>query len=596
MSGVRRSTRKKSENVEVSEKTDIVNMLFSAASTTSKKKKTGNYKKKKIDDDTSSLLVPAVAYATGSSSSSTTLWKKTIDVMDAQYRIANPFWEVKDWPAKELAIIPASIKQYVSSDEFHSNCEKYTRVFYLKPYFDQAERSVQTYSHVLARPNATLDWIRRLIVRVPFIYVNNGEMQNGITFSSWKSAELKKQADKYDLLTNDERILSRRKAICSVSRVLAKGGYPKNTNKKITIYKKPLLCIMISVLGPQMDVPVLDAKYFIRKDPNCKHYFDKDLYFASVKHDVYLWLHSFNEMVKLQRDGRKGLLKLCRIGAGFFAQIREMDLNVGDDVAECILYAVAYNLSHFQFAHLQVVELMWFDTAKWFESKNRIIFHGIELRSTRTDVLDFDSDDVAEFHIGITNASDSFSCVGNEMGYESLEAYLGNNTTMRADQVYHWNSHLLESKNYKSVELPGDDFGSILFACNGQAVSKLEDQSTYKRYVHRILEQRDIVHLDAHIVEVLMKAKKEKTGGGDWIYGKFVNNIKHIFAEALISHDGRLEGLEVVPLTLMKKVFDSSTTIYSGVRLAWSKWFIYNNPTVNAEYITEANTRTQWVP
>jgi hypothetical protein len=486
MSGLRKSTRKKKDDKQqVNLSSDLEHVLSSVIIAPSKKK-AGSRKKKNNNDADTSLIMPSEISVFASASLLTTQWENTMDAMKAQNRITHPFWEIKNWPAKNMSAIAAAIKQYALSEQFRSNCKKYTRVFYLKPYFDQAEQSTLMYSHTLTRPNATLDWIRRLIVRVPFICVNGGEMQNGIAFSSWKSAELHKQTNKYDLITSDERILSRRKAICSAVQVFAKGGYPKNTNKKITMYTKPLHCIMVSVLGPQMDVPVLDAKYFIRNHTDGTLYFDKDLYFASVKHDVYLWLHSFNEMVKLQADGRKGLLKLCRVGAGFFAHIKEMNVNVGNDVAACILYAVAYILDHFAFSHIAVIELMWFDTEKWFELQEQMIFNGVKLRSSKKDVLAFDAADVAQFHIGITNASDSFSCVGNEMGYESLESYLGNNTSMRVDQVYHWNPHLLDSKNYKPVDLPDDPFASILFACNGQMVSKVDDQSTFTRFAHKV--------------------------------------------------------------------------------------------------------------
>ena len=395
-------------------------------------------------------------------------WEASINQLRASGRIQTPFWDQPDWPI-ERDTIASRIKQYAKSDLFVRESERFTRVFYLRQYFAAAAAAKDRVCGLGAPASATRtasDWIRRLLTRTPFIYVGAGELQDGTRFGSRTSETLARGVRRYGLVSHEERILARRKVVCTPVHVLARGGYPKPSNAKVTVLERRKRCLMLSVLGPQMDESALDAKYFVKRDRNGEHFFDDRLYLRSITHDVFLWLYAFDAMVRIQGDGRKGLLHMCRVGCGFFAEIRAMGVNVGDRVAACMVEAVRRVLRVRKFEHIAAIDLVRFDVADWFAGNATIVRGGVEIRANVKDALDFDDDDYAKYHIGVTNASDSWSAIGNEMGYDSLEAMLGNNTTLRVNQVYHWNPHLLDRRKYVGVDLPSE-IGSSVYACCG---------------------------------------------------------------------------------------------------------------------------------
>jgi hypothetical protein len=78
---------------------------------------------------------------------------------------------------------------------------------------------------------------------------------------------------------------------------------------------------------------------------------------------------------------------------------------------------------------------------------------GVELRFSRSDVLELRSEQLIAHHVGILAPADSFSLPGNEEGYTSLSAMMGNNTSLRLHQCFHYNPHILAAHNYVPVEL-----------------------------------------------------------------------------------------------------------------------------------------------
>jgi hypothetical protein len=78
---------------------------------------------------------------------------------------------------------------------------------------------------------------------------------------------------------------------------------------------------------------------------------------------------------------------------------------------------------------------------------------GVELRFSRSDVLELRSEQLIAHHVGILAPADSFSLPGNEEGYTSLSAMMGNNTSLRLHQCFHYNPHILAQHNYVPVEL-----------------------------------------------------------------------------------------------------------------------------------------------
>ena len=84
----------------------------------------------------------------------------------------------------------------------------------------------------------------------------------------------------------------------------------------------------------------------------------------------------------------------------------------------------------------------------------RRVCGGVELRFSRRDILELTTAHTNNFHIGILNPTDGFALPGNEEGYTSLASMMGNNTSLRLHQGWHFNVHLLQQANYVPVEMP----------------------------------------------------------------------------------------------------------------------------------------------
>ena len=63
-------------------------------------------------------------------------------------------------------------------------------------------------------------------------------------------------------------------------------------------------------------------------------------------------------------------------------------------------------------------------------------------------------EELATHVCGALNAGDCFCIPGNESGYASVEAMIGNNTDLRRVQSYIHNPHLLDEAKYHPVHTP----------------------------------------------------------------------------------------------------------------------------------------------
>lgn len=75
------------------------------------------------------------------------------------------------------------------------------------------------------------------------------------------------------------------------------------------------------------------------------------------------------------------------------------------------------------------------------------------VKGTRRDVLLW-TEDEAEAHVcGVLNAGDCYCIPGNEFGYCSVEAMIGNNTDLRVVQSYIHNPYLLDACRHVPVSV-----------------------------------------------------------------------------------------------------------------------------------------------
>ena len=289
------------------------------------------------------------------------------------------------------------------------------------------------------------------------------------------------------LISNEERRISRSKCVASVVKVYAIGGYnsPFNALSKQDFFS----CIIISGAGPQFEATYLDYQDFmiVKNEPTGRllqfsHFGDlppswddalkatelgDDFirigrgadailhakgYLVSMSECMHLWLQAFNDMVGMFGQGKKGYMKITAIGTGFFADLaNSLGVNIGEVIMPLLLKAVRNALSSHTYEHITALEFPDFSGRGLFTPE---VLHANGVRliaAPYKDVLDFEYEVKREFCVGLLNPGDCFACVGNELGYGSVEAMIGNNTTIRSTQCYIWNENILDECNIISV-------------------------------------------------------------------------------------------------------------------------------------------------
>ena len=351
--------------------------------------------------------------------------------------------------------------------------------------------------YYLARYFPVPSSIPPLLVHVPFVCTagdSHIETQDGRYHASLDAA---RQAVP-SLITTTQRRLSRAKCVASLARVYAVGGY--RTPLRPLAAAECFDCVVVSGAGPQFEAPYLDHADFVveagrpsARLPPYAHWgalpaTAEDLeraaqtpdggvlviagapgrylhvagYLASMAECAHLWLTAFDDTVRRvgastlpgepSSGPRKGYLKVSAIGTGFFADLAGGGPNLGRTLMPLLLRAVERALARRTYAHVAALEFPDFSPGGLFTPTAGAV-NGVALvPAPRRDVLDFPAEAKREYVVGLLNPGDCFACVGNERGYGSVEAMIGNNTTVRTTQCYIWNERILDAANYVPVE------------------------------------------------------------------------------------------------------------------------------------------------
>ena len=342
--------------------------------------------------------------------------------------------------------------------------------------------------------------ITPLLVHVPFICTGGDsdiETQDGQYQPSLAAARKAFPT----LISDHQRRLSRNKCITSLARVYAVGGY-RSPLKRFT--KEDCFdCIVVSGAGPQFEAKYLDYADFVvtpadgrpsARLPQYAHFgtipsaaevarlaqtpdggfvaigghgsglfLHAAGYLASMTECAHLWLSAFDDAVRRAGsasasgdqppDGaKKGYMKVSAIGTGFFADVAGAGTNIGRTLMPLLLRAFEQALQRHAYAHVAALEFPDFSPGARF-TPTRGAVNGVALvAAPRRDVLDFPAAVRRECVVGLLNPGDCFACVGNERGYASVEAMIGNNTTVRTTQCYVWNERILDEANYVPVD------------------------------------------------------------------------------------------------------------------------------------------------
>ncbi|HAT1129373.1 TPA: type IV secretion protein Dot [Legionella pneumophila] len=317
------------------------------------------------------------------------------------------------------------------------------------------------------------------------------------------------------LLSPRERLLAAKKIVYSDSLVFATGGYP-NTNP-LKQYNKPFFASIFSLAGANFEVPHQHATVFtldqfnqsLHKSTHFSHLYDgvptnfsdakkaigdydthetmsrirvglftllgrrtdgsyrptlfKDSsiifltspYFRHQLEDVSMLLSAVNE--KGLEAGKPALLKATAVGMGFYAKI---DTSYGIQHLLFPYYLRAYKklLVEQSYPWIAEIEFPIFDEAQQ-EQFDRVFedYKGpIKVYRSERDVLKLTEEEIKKYTPCILNPSDAFAYTGNEWGYGSVEAMIGNNTSLRIDQNPHTNPLLLDPNHHVGVKIKAD--------------------------------------------------------------------------------------------------------------------------------------------
>jgi hypothetical protein len=104
--------------------------------------------------------------------------------------------------------------------------------------------------------------------------------------------------------------------------------------------------------------------------------------------------------------------------------------------------------------HLKVLEMCDFSSSRTFRLPVPDVA-GVRVdHAVKRGLLDLSEEAWAGYTCGIVNAGDAFALPGNEKGYCSVEAMLGENTSMRRGQVYLHNPWLLDPERHVPLDSP----------------------------------------------------------------------------------------------------------------------------------------------
>lgn len=157
---------------------------------------------------------------------------------------------------------------------------------------------------------------------------------------------------------------------------------------------------------------------------------------------------------------RRGWLKGTAIGMGFFAQMGGGVGSIAHHLMPLMLHAWHTVLtSHDWSPWIAVLELPDFSgggqyTPAWGDSP----VNGVRIvkgSSKRRDVFLFTPDEARDYVPGALNAGDCYCIPGNEFGYASVEAAMGNNSDIRVVQNYQHNPCLLDAARHVPVMFNG---------------------------------------------------------------------------------------------------------------------------------------------
>jgi hypothetical protein len=376
--------------------------------------------------------------------------------------------------------------------------------------------------------------IHRALTKVPAVNVagdQSGIFQNGLDFPINRTYFSRIPDGHAELLSPLERLTAAKKIVYSNSQVFASGGYP-HTNPK-EAYTKPINVGLFSLAGASFENSYLHQRLFILDPHNRKantarfeslfsnvpttfeeaqnelgaydlnqssvrirtglpylartesgiYYpsfgrtnsviFSSEAYTRHLLEDTSLLLTSVNEAAK--EVGKPALLKATAVGMGFFARIN------GSCEIDYLLYpyflrAFKKLLTEQSYPWIAKIEFPTFNELQQhqFDGVFENYSNPVQVIQTGRDVLKFSAAETEQYFPCAINPSDAFAYIGNEWGFGSVESMIGNNSSLRFDQVPHANPLLLQSQHHIPISIKPD------FSAEIEAIRSLDDSIMHR--------------------------------------------------------------------------------------------------------------------
>lgn len=367
--------------------------------------------------------------------------------------------------------------------------------------------------------------VQRALTKTPAVNVagdKTGMFQNGLDFPADPEYFSRIMDGHPELLSPLERLTAAKKIIYSNSNVFASGGYPY-TNPQ-TIHSKSINVGLFSLAGATFENRYLHQRLFILGPQNAKintshfeslfdhlptefeeakrelgHYdfnqsfvrirtglpylartvsgtnypsffktnaliFASAAYMRHLLEDTSLLLASVNEAAK--EVGKPALLKATAVGMGFFAKI-DGSYEIDYLLYPYFLRAFKKMLTEQSYPWIAKIEFPTFSELQQnqFNDVFDNFLNPIQVVQAGRDVLKFSAEEIEHYFPCALNPSDAFSYAGNEWGFGSVESMIGNNSSLRFDQVSHANPLILNSHHHIPIRIK-PDFSAEIEAVN----------------------------------------------------------------------------------------------------------------------------------
>jgi hypothetical protein len=240
---------------------------------------------------------------------------------------------------------------------------------------------------------------------------------------------------------------------------------------------------------------------FLCRRKNCNFYsslfrknaiiFLNKAYENYVYEDVAFLLAVVNDTAK--QACKLAHLKATAVGMGFFAQV-DCKYDIKHHLYPYYLRAYRKLLATGNYSNIAVIEFPTFTSIfEEFYNNNmtEASYGNVKVYQSGRDVLQFTEAEAERYLLCVINPSDTNALPGNEWGYGSVESSIGNNSTLRFDQVYLTNPTMLNSANHIAVTVnidslktevkPVAERTSMSTFCNFLTISASKIDSQYGR-------------------------------------------------------------------------------------------------------------------